>query len=82
MKTYLLIMEAAVQALLALRQNVPTVPDVRREYLAKEAARQRSKRLAKKTPTCKNSFKIAVYNNLVKAREKMRLIREAKKARD
>jgi hypothetical protein len=52
-------MEAAVQALLALRQNVPTVPDVRREYLAKEAARQRlryrSKRLAKNTLTCKNS---------------------------
>jgi hypothetical protein len=79
-------MEAAVQALLALRQNVPTVPDVRREYLAKESARQRlryrSKRLAKKTLTCKNSFKIAVCNNLVKAREKMRLIREANKARD
>jgi len=52
-------MEAAVQALLALRQNAPTVPDVRREYLAEQAARQRlryrSKRLAKKTLTCKNS---------------------------
>lgn len=30
----------------------------------------------------KTSFKIAVCNNLVKAREKMRLIREANKVRD
>ena len=68
-------MEEVVQQLLSLRKAVYTGRRKPDGSIDKRCLRW-------KRPKPKTPFKIAVCNNLVKAREKMRLIREANKARD
>jgi hypothetical protein len=68
-------MEEVVQKLLLLREAVYTG--------RRKADGSIDKRcLRRNRPKPKSLFRIAVCNNLVKAREKMRLIREADKACD
>lgn len=68
-------MEDVIQQLLSLREAVYTGRRKADGSIDKRCLRW-------KRPKPKSLFKAAVRNNLVKAREKMRLIREANKARD
>jgi hypothetical protein len=68
-------MEEVIQKLLSLREAVYTGRRKADGSIDKRCLRW-------KRPQTKTAFKIAVCNNLVKAREKMRLIREANKVRD
>ena len=68
-------MEEAIQQLLLLREAVYTG--------RRNADGSIDKRYLRwKRPIAYNKKKTSLCNNLVKAREKMRLIREANKARD